>query len=122
MTVEQIFENKALTAKKKAKMLGEGLINDDLPLDDLLAYAKLQKAKDKATCIEAIEYATKEKPTIANKSLLTFVTKALSDDEPLLPGKSAAGQTFVSVDVFFAGFVDDLGWKFRGIAVFVPVG
>lgn len=89
MTVERVFENSDLTAKKKAKALGEGLVSGDLSLSQLLAFAKKKKASDLATCIEAIEYATKKEPTIANRNLLVFVTNALSDDVPRVKWESA---------------------------------
>lgn len=89
MTIEQVFQDKTIKAKGKVSMIGEWLVNKELPLEELLAYAGKQKATDKATCIEAIEYATKKTPALADESLLTYVTKALKDDEPRVKWESA---------------------------------
>ncbi len=89
MTIEQIFQDKSVKAKAKVAIIGEWLLNRELPLDELLAYAGQQKATDKATCIEAVEYATKKTPAIADENLLAYVTEALKDDEPRVKWESA---------------------------------
>jgi len=89
MTIEQIFRDKSIKAKAKVSTIGKWLLNGELPLEELLLYAEKQKATDKATCIEAIEYATKKTPAIADENLLTFVTAALKDDEPRVKWESA---------------------------------
>lgn len=89
MTIEQVFKDKTIKAKAKVSTIGEWLLNGELPIDELIAYAEKQKATDKATCIEAVEYATKKTPTIADENLLTYVTKALKDDEPRVKWESA---------------------------------
>jgi len=89
MTLEQIFQDKSIKAKGKVSTIGEWLTNNELPIDELLAYAERQKATDKATCIEAIEFATKKAPEIADENLLDYVTKALKDDEPRVKWESA---------------------------------
>ena len=89
MTIEQIFQDKSIKAKGKVKTLGEWLLNGELPIDELLAYAEKQKATDKATCIEAVEFATKKTPTIADENLLDYVTKSLKEDEPRVKWESA---------------------------------
>lgn len=89
MTIEKIFQDKSIRAKAKVSTIGEWLLNGELPLDELLVYAEKQKATDKATCIEAVEFATRKTPGIANESLLAFVTTALADDEPRVKWESA---------------------------------
>jgi len=89
MTLENLFEDKSLKAKAKAKQIAEWLLNNELPLDELLAYTEKQKATDKASCIEAIEAATKKSSKIADEDLLAFVTKSLSDREPRVKWESA---------------------------------
>jgi aspartate-semialdehyde dehydrogenase len=89
MTIEQVFQDKSIKAKGKVSTIGEWLVNNEMPIEELLAYAEKQKATDKATCIEAVEYATKKAPTIADESLLEYVTKALKDEEPRVKWESA---------------------------------
>jgi len=88
-TVAQTFQDKSIKAKAKVTVLGQWLIDGELPLEELLVYADHQKAKDKATCIEAIEYATKKKPAIADENLLAYLITALKDDEPRVKWESA---------------------------------
>lgn len=89
MNIEELFEDKTIKAKGKVKTLGEWLLNGELHIDELLVYAEKQKATDKATCIEAIEFATKKTPTIADDNVFTYVTKGLKDDEPRVKWESA---------------------------------
>lgn len=89
MTIEQVFRDKTIKAKAKVATIGEWLLHHELPVEELLAYAEQQKATDKATCIEAAEYATKKQADIANESLLDFVTDALKDEEPRVKWESA---------------------------------
>lgn len=89
MTIEQIFQDKTIKAKAKVAQIGEWLIQGDLPIDELLHYAQQQKATDKATCIEALEYATKKTPTIADENVLNYLVNALNDEEPRVKWESA---------------------------------
>lgn len=89
MTIEQVFQDKTIKAKGKVSVIGEWLLKEELSMDELLAYAEKQKASDKATCIEAVEYATKKLPGIANENLLNYVAKCLTDEEPRVKWESA---------------------------------
>ena len=89
MTLGQLFEDKSIKAKAKMKHIGEWLLNGDLPLDELMAFAEKQRAVDKGTCIEAIELSTREKPELADEALLSFVTENLKEDEPKIKWESA---------------------------------
>lgn len=89
MTIEQVFQDKTIKAKGKVSTIGEWLINRELPLDELISFAEKQKGTDKASCIEAIEYAKKKTPAIADESLLNYVIKGLKDFEPRIKWESA---------------------------------
>jgi HEAT repeat protein len=89
MTIAHVFQDKTIKAKGKVSTIGEWLLKGELPMDELTAYAEKQKASDKATCIEAVEYATKKLPSVANEDLLRYVTNALKDDEPRVKWESA---------------------------------
>lgn len=79
-----------MKAKAKVATIGEWLVNKELATEELLVYAEKQKATDKATCIEALEYATKKDPAlVADEQVLVFVTRALADDEPRIKWESA---------------------------------
>jgi len=89
MNIEQIFQDKSIKAKEKVTTIADWLLNSELPLEELLVFADNQKASDKATCIEAVEYATKKQPAIADESLLAYVTDSLKHDEPRIKWESA---------------------------------
>lgn len=89
LNIEQLFQDKTIKAKGKVATIGSWLMDRTLPLDELIAYAEKQKTVDKATCIEAIEFATKKLPTIANEALFDYVTKTLKDAEPRVKWESA---------------------------------
>ena len=89
MELDKLFSNKALKNKEKTEMLSHLLIEKPQFIQDVLAFAKLAKDPIKATCIEAIEYATKQGPQIATKDCLDFVTSTLSEKAPRIKWESA---------------------------------
>ena len=89
MTLEKLFQDKTLKAKAKVAQIGDLLLSGKLPVDDLLTFTIKRSGAHKATCIEALEYATKKNPNIADESLLTFIAATLNDDEPRIKWESA---------------------------------
>jgi len=89
MNLETVFADKAIKAKAKVATIGEWLLEASLPLGELIAFAEQQKPVDKATCIEALEYATKKNPQMADENLLDYVTGTLKNDEPRIKWESA---------------------------------
>ena len=89
MTLDLLFQDKSIKAKAKVSTIGEWLLSKELPVDELIAFAEKQKATDKATCIEAIEYATKKTANLADESLLAYLIKSLKDEEARIKWESA---------------------------------
>jgi HEAT repeat protein len=58
-------------------------------VEDLLTFAQVAKGAPKATCIEALEFATMQTPTIADEKCLEFVASSLRDKEPRVKWESA---------------------------------
>lgn len=93
MTIEQIFEDKSIKAKGKVKTLGEWLLNGELPIGELLAFAEkldkaisnlLPNAENNGTVVRwASAYALAEilKLKTENNTKLLPKIKALSDKE-----------------------------------------
>jgi hypothetical protein len=65
------------------------LLNKIITADELTTFAKTAKDPAKATCIEALEFATKQDPAIANEKALLFVTQALTEKAPRIKWESA---------------------------------
>lgn len=89
MTLDLILKEKTIKPKVKTETISKWLLDHSLPIDELLAFADKQKDPAKATCIEAIEFATKENPNIADESVFNFVTETLTSKAPRVKWESA---------------------------------
>ena len=89
MVPADVLNDKTKTSKQKVKLLGSGLLNGELTADELVAFAQKATSADKATCIEALEWATKTKPALASKKVFLFVTRSLMDTAPRVKWESA---------------------------------
>jgi len=89
MNIEELLSDKSLKPKQKTETLAKLLLDKKLPINDLISFANTLKDPDKATCIEAIEFATKNSPGIANLNCLKFVSETLSENEPRIKWESA---------------------------------
>lgn len=89
MTIEALLKDKEIKPKEKTTMISNWLLQESLPIDELIAFAEHQKDPIKATCIEAAEYATKENPTISTENLFDFACVSLTQKAPRLKWESA---------------------------------
>ena len=89
MKLDQILNDKTIKQKPKVEAVSKMLLDKKLSVEELIAYA--QKANDtlKATCIESLEFASKQNPSIATEKCLKFVTQTLADDAPRVKWESA---------------------------------
>ena len=84
-----LLSDKTLKPKEKTEILSKLLLDKKIKIDELIAIAKESKDSPKATCIEALEFATKVKPEIADKNCLDFVTQSLCEKAPRIKWESA---------------------------------
>ena len=89
MRLGEIFSDKALKQKAKTALLGKLLLDKEINFDGLIAFAEKSKDTEKATCIEAIEYTTKQVPTIANEKCWKYVCQKLTEEAPRVKWESA---------------------------------
>lgn len=89
MKFEEILTSKELKPKQKTEALTQWLCNNPKQLKQLTAFALSVKDPMRATCIEAIEFATKENPGIADEDCLKFVTEQLGSKSPRVKWESA---------------------------------
>ena len=89
MMLAELLNDKTKKAKEKVETITKGLLDGSLPTDELLAFAEKAKDPEKATCIEAIEFATRQNPKIADESVFSYVTKTLIENAPRVKWESA---------------------------------
>ena len=73
MKIDTIIDDKALKAKAKTEMLSQLLLEKKISIEELIAFAQTAKDSPKATCIESLEFATKQNASIANASVIRSV-------------------------------------------------
>lgn len=78
MNIEALLKDKTIKPKEKTAMISRWILDQSLPIDELLTFAEKQKNPAKATCIEAIEFATRQNPRFADENVLDFVTQSLT--------------------------------------------
>lgn len=89
MTIDELIKDKAIKPKEKTETISKWILGKSLPAEELIAFAEKQKDPVKATCIEAMEYSTKQNPNIADETVLKFVTDALTEKAPRIKWESA---------------------------------
>lgn len=89
MNIAELIKDKALKAKAKTEMLSESLLNQKLSVEALLQFASTAKDPVKATCIEALEYASKKQAAIINHEAFEFVCQTLAEKAPRIKMESA---------------------------------
>jgi hypothetical protein len=89
MPLTNLLNDKTKKAKEKVETISQWLSDGSLPADELLVFAEKAKDAEKATCIEAIELATRQNATIADEVVFAFVTKMLAAPAPRVKWESA---------------------------------
>ena len=89
MNITELFSNKELKPKAKTETLSGWLLDNKINADEVTTFAQTAKDPVKASCIEALEFATKQKPSIVNKKIFQFVTQSLTDKAPRVKWESA---------------------------------
>ena len=89
MDIQTILTDKTLKAKPKVEAISKMLLDKKVTIGELIKVAKVSKDKEKGTCIESLEFATRTKPDIASTALLDFVTETLTDEAPRVKWESA---------------------------------
>lgn len=89
MNLQELLTDKSTKPKEKTETLSRWLLDGSLPMDECLAFAEKQKDPAKATCIEAIEFATQQNPKIADEAVFLFVCNSLTAKAPRIKWESA---------------------------------
>lgn len=89
MDIEKILNDKKAKAKEKTETISKLLLDKKIGINELIKFAQTSNDQVRATCIEAVEFATKSKPEIASLACLEFVSKTLIEKAPRVKWESA---------------------------------
>lgn len=89
MNIEELIKDKAIKPKEKTETISKWLLDGNINIKNVIEFASKEKDPVKATCIESIEFATKQKPVIADENVLAFVTETLTEKAPRVKWESA---------------------------------
>ncbi|MGH1515890.1 hypothetical protein [Chryseobacterium sp. JK1] len=89
MTIEELIKDKTVKSKEKVEIISQWISEKNLPTDELIVFAEKSKDPVKATCIEALEYATKQDPNLADETVFLFVTQTLTEKASRIRWESA---------------------------------
>jgi hypothetical protein len=88
-TIEEILNDKTIKAKEKVSSVSQLLLSGNVSLQKLIDTAVTESDTNKATIIEAMEYASKTKADIIDEKGFEFVIKSLGSDAPRVKWESA---------------------------------
>lgn len=89
MNAQEVLSNKSIKSKDQVSLLAKELIAGKIFIKDIILFYETLKDRDKATCLESIEYATREKPHLATKALFNFAVSCLKEKAPRIKWESA---------------------------------
>jgi len=89
MDLEKILTDKQVKSKQKTETISKLLFDKKISIKELIKLAQTSKDPEKATCIEAMEFATRSNPEIASSIYLDFVSKTLTEKAPRVKWESA---------------------------------
>jgi HEAT repeat protein len=79
----------SLTAKQKTTALSRWLLANTDDADSLVVFANKATDVDKATCLEALEYATRTVAEVGSKRVFEFAAASLADEAPRVKWEAA---------------------------------
>ncbi|MEO7265596.1 MAG: hypothetical protein ABIW38_11815 [Ferruginibacter sp.] len=89
MDLQVLLDDKSKKSKAKTETISRWLLANPGKLKILIEFATKAKDPAKATCIEAIEFATKSEPGISSPACLNFVSEALLENAARIKWESA---------------------------------
>jgi HEAT repeat protein len=89
MKLKELFDDKTIKQKEKVESISKLLLDKELSIEELITFAKTAADIPKGSCIEALEFATKQDTSIGTEKCLQFVTQTLMDKAPRIKWESA---------------------------------
>lgn len=89
MSIAEILNDKTRKPKVKTESIAKALLEGKIGAGELIAFAETAKDSPRATCIEALEFASNENPAIVNAKVFHFVSQNLKAKAPRVKWESA---------------------------------
>jgi hypothetical protein len=89
MKISDLLNDKTIKSKQKTELLAQYILEKKIKVDEVILTATEAKDPVKATCIEALEFASKQKPAIINSEAFQFLTRSLTSKAPRVKWESA---------------------------------
>ncbi|MEO7292745.1 MAG: HEAT repeat domain-containing protein [Ginsengibacter sp.] len=89
MKLDEILNDKTIKQKGKVEIVSKMLLDKKLTVEELITYTQTAADTLKATCIESLEFASRQNASIATEKCLKFVIQTLTDDAPRVKWESA---------------------------------
>ncbi len=89
MNLPELLKDKAIKPKLKTETIAQALLDTSLPISQLLTFAQTAKDPEKATCIEAMEFASQKNANLITLDGLEFVISSLAAKAPRVKWESA---------------------------------
>ncbi len=89
MNIAELFNDKLSKPKEKVELLSQHLLAKTISVDEVVGFATSAKDPVKGSCIESLEFATKQQPEIITKSAFDFVVRSLTEKAPRIRWESA---------------------------------
>lgn len=87
--ITELLRDKALRPKEKTELLSKWVLEGKITPGLLVEFASAARASDKATCIEALEFALQKNDMLLGDAEFRFVTEALTSTAPRVKWESA---------------------------------
>ncbi len=87
--ISALLNDKSIKSKAKTEMLSTWVLEHKISVQGLVSFAETAKDPLKATCIEALEQATKQHPELLEAAHFHFVTECLKGKAPRVKWESA---------------------------------
>ena len=84
-----ILSDKSIKPKEKTETISQLVSKKEISIKDLITFAGASKDPNKATCVEALEFASKQDPKIVDASAFDFVVKCLGEKAPRIKWEAA---------------------------------
>jgi|WetSurMetagenome_2_1015567.scaffolds.fasta_scaffold746648_1 HEAT repeat protein len=87
--LDGIFSDKSLTPKVKTERISRLLLEKKITPEELIAFAASAKDSPRATCTEALEFASAQIPSLINGRVFAFMVESLTVKAPRIKWEAA---------------------------------